>query len=43
MAEVLWTSPSPRDYGGFLKRMETHRRRLVADGVNCAHLPVAAK
>ena len=38
MAEVLWTAPSPRDCWDFFKRMEIHRRRLIAQGVNCAPL-----
>ena len=38
MAETLWTDPSPRDFQEFLKRMETHRRRLISKGVNCAPL-----
>lgn len=27
---------APRDFEGFKRRMEVHRRRLIADGVNCA-------
>ena len=38
MAEVLWTAPAPRDFWDFFKRMEVHRRRLIAMGVNCAPL-----
>jgi hexosaminidase len=38
MAEVLWTAPAKKDFEGFLKRMQTHRRRLIAMGVNCAPL-----
>ena len=38
MAEVLWTAPVPRDFWDFFKRMEAHRRRLIARGVNCAPL-----
>ena len=38
MAEVLWTAPESRDFNDFSKRMETHRKRLIADGVNCAPL-----
>ena len=38
MAEVLWSSPSPRDFWDFFKRMKVHRRRLIAQGVNCAPL-----
>ena len=36
-AEAVWTAPdAPRDIEGFKRRMETHRKRLIADGVNCA-------
>ncbi|MBQ3096582.1 MAG: beta-N-acetylhexosaminidase [Kiritimatiellae bacterium] len=38
MAEVLWANPSPRDFKDFSSRMETHRRRLISAGVNCAPL-----
>lgn len=39
IAEVLWTYPAqPRDYVGFVKRMETHRTRLLKAHVNCAPL-----
>ena len=38
MAEVLWTSPAPRDFWNFFKRMEIHRGRLISQGVNCAPL-----
>ena len=38
LAEALWTAPSRRDFPNFLKRMETHRKRLIAAGVNCAPL-----
>lgn len=39
IAEVLWTYPSqPRDFPEFLTRMETHRKRLLKAGVNCAPL-----
>jgi len=38
-AEVVWTAPAaPRDFDGFKQRMETHRKRLIAAGVNCAPL-----
>ena len=37
-AEVFWSPAAGRDYGDFLRRMERHRRRLVAAGVNCAPL-----
>ena len=36
-AETVWTAPAaPRDFEDFKRRMEVHRRRLIADGVNCA-------
>ena len=38
MAEVLWTGSEKKDFEGFLNRMQTHRRRLVKMGVNCAPL-----
>ena len=38
MAEALWTAPTPRDFADFLSRMKCHRRRLIAQGVNCAPL-----
>lgn len=36
IAEVLWTNPARRDFADFERRMDIHRRRLVAMGVNCA-------
>ena len=36
MAEILWSSPEPRDYGDFLRRAKIHRSRLVRGGVNSA-------
>lgn len=42
LAEVLWTAPAERDFGGFIKRMRVHRRRLLELGVNCAPLGVDA-
>ena len=36
IAEVLWTSPAPRDFAAFRERLAIHRRRLIAQGVNCA-------
>lgn len=42
LAEVLWTAPVERDFGGFIKRMRVHRRRLLELGVNCAPLGVDA-
>jgi hexosaminidase len=38
MAEVLWTGPEKKDFDGFMKRLATHRRRLIKMGVNCAPL-----
>ena len=36
-AEAMWTAPSaPRDFADFKRRMEVHRKRLVAAHVNCA-------
>lgn len=40
LAEALWTAAEDRDYYAFLRRLEEHRSRLVADHVNCA--PFAA-
>ena len=38
-AEALWSAPSePRDFADFERRMEPHRKRLIAQGVNCAPL-----
>ena len=38
MAEILWTDPQPRDFGDFRSRIERHRKRLIAMGVNCQPL-----
>lgn len=38
MSEVLWTGSEKKDFNDFLKRMQTHRRRLIKMGVNCAPL-----
>lgn len=38
MAEVLWTGSDKKGFDDFLKRMQTHRRRLIRMGVNCAPL-----
>ena len=38
MSEVLWTGPEKKDFDGFMKRLATHRRRLIKMGVNCAPL-----
>ena len=37
-AEVFWSPAARRDWTDFLGRMATHRRRLLAAGVNCAPL-----
>lgn len=38
-AEAVWTAPKePRDFAHFERRMAVHRKRLIADGVNCAPL-----
>ena len=37
-AEVFWTPQAKRDFADFRRRLETHRRRLVARHVNCAPL-----
>ena len=37
-AEVFWAGAEHGDYADFLSRMRVHRRRLVAEGVNCAPL-----
>ena len=40
MAEILWSDPpAPRDYEGFRRRAAVHRRRLIAQHVNCAPVP----
>ena len=40
MAEILWSAPpSPRDYLDFRRRATVHRRRLIAQNVNCAPVP----
>ena len=36
LAEVLWSPEGVREYADFRRRMETHRGRLLADGVFCA-------
>ena len=38
IAEALWTAPQKRDFAAFEKRMEVHRRRLLAQHINCAPL-----
>ena len=38
LAEIAWTGPGVCDFADFCKRMEIHRRRLVAAKVNCAPL-----
>ena len=38
LAESFWTGADGRVFGDFLHRMETHRRRLIKAGVNCAPL-----
>lgn len=38
MSEVLWRNPQPRDFTEFSGRMQSHRRRLIGKGVNCAPL-----
>ena len=36
-AEAVWTAPAtPRGFDDFARRMEVHRSRLIAVGVNCA-------
>ncbi len=37
-AEVYWSPESARDFADFRRRMEVHRRRLLAMHVNCAPL-----
>ena len=40
LAECLWCGAARKpSYADFLRRLEIHRARLVADGVNCAPLP----
>ena len=38
LAEVAWTASPQRDYAEFVRRLERHRPRLLAVGVNCAPL-----
>lgn len=38
LAEAVWTGDSKPDFANFRARMETHRKRLIAQGVNCAPL-----
>ena len=38
LSEVLWTGTNRPGYGDFRRRMEIHRKRLLARGVNCAPL-----
>lgn len=39
IAETLWTGSAKPGYDDFLRRMRSHRRRLLRQGVNCAPLP----
>lgn len=41
IAEVLWLGDAKPGFGDFRLRMEKHRRRLIADKVNCAPLSSA--
>lgn len=43
MAETLWLGGDKPGFADFRARMEIHRKRLLADGVNCAPLGEAAK
>ena len=36
LAEIAWTGPGVRAFDDFRGRMRAHRRRLVANRVNCA-------
>ena len=38
LAEALWTGDRRPGFADFRARMETHRKRLVSQGVNCAPL-----
>ena len=38
IAEVLWLGDAKPKFGDFRLRMESHRRRLIEAGVNCAPL-----
>lgn len=38
LAEAVWTGDKKPDFANFRARMETHRKRLLAQGVNCAPL-----
>ena len=41
LSEVFWTGEGRPGFADFRARMETHRRRLIAQGVNCAPLAAA--
>ena len=38
LAEAVWTGDRKPAFADFMRRMETHRKRLLAQGVNCAPL-----
>ena len=38
IAEAVWTGDKKPGFADFMRRMETHRKRLVLQGVNCAPL-----
>ena len=38
IAEVLWAGDRKPGYEDFMRRMKTHRRKLIGQGVNCAPL-----
>ena len=38
LAEAVWTGDKKPDFADFMRRMETHRKRLLSQGVNCAPL-----
>ena len=42
MSEALWCGSDKPGYDDFLVRMRSHRKRLIAEGVNCAELEVVA-
>ena len=38
IAEAVWTGDKKPGFADFMRRMKTHRKRLVSQGVNCAPL-----
>ena len=38
IAEAVWTGDKKPGFADFMRRMKTHRKRLLSQGVNCAPL-----